>query len=306
MWRIVDIADEKRELSLSRQSLKVSTNGQEIGRVSLADIQSVIVHSYSCVITVNLAVALSEAKIPIVLCDKNHIPVSLTLPVTGNFEHASRLQAQALLSLPKRKQLWRDLVQAKIQAQMKSLSLTGHADAPALGKLNKTVKSGDPNNIEARAARFYWPRLFGSDFRRNRDLQGINSHLNYGYTVLRSATARSVVAVGLAPGLGLHHRARLNPFQLIDDLMEPFRPLVDHLVWSNRNTWDGEVSNDAKRELANIINAAMQTEKGITTVSRVIAGVAMSLAKICTGDTSKLLWPLDWAIVDQAAFDFAD
>ena len=193
--------------------------------------------------------------------------------------------------------------------KLKSLELSGQAGSSALKKLVKTIKLGDTANVEARAAGFYWPHLFGSNFRRDRDLQGINAHLNYGYTILRSATARSVVAVGLAPGLGLHHHV-LFPiaFQLIDDLMEPFGPLVDHLVWSKkRNTWTGEVSNDAKRELANIINVAMQTEKGITTVSRVIAGLQCLFAKkFCTGEPANLPWPADWAIVDQAAFDFAD
>jgi CRISP-associated protein Cas1 len=288
MWRIVDISDDNRQLSLSRGSLIVSTKGQEVGRIPLSDIQSVIIHSYGAVISINLCAALSEAGIPIVLCGQNHVPISLTLPISGNFEQASRLHAQATLSIVKQKQLWRELVRAKITAQARSLELIGHADALALSKMVGTVRSGDPGNVEARAARFYWPRLFGDDFRRDVSQIGLNSHLNYGYTVLRSAMARAVVAVGLSPGLGLHHRSRLNAFQLVDDLMEPFRPLVDHLVWTNKKTWDGEITSDAKRTLAAIINAPIPIDTGLNTVSRVMSVMSMSLARIYTDGGQKL------------------
>ena len=100
-------------------------------------------------------------------------------------------------------------------------------------KLISTIKPGDPNNVEARAARYYWQRLLGDDFRRNRELDGLNAHLNYGYTVIRAAMARSVVAAGLLPSYGLHHHNNLNAFCLVDDLMEPYRPLVDQLIFAN-------------------------------------------------------------------------
>lgn len=303
MWRVVDISEDDRVLSLSRGSLTVAENGSELGRVPLADIQCVLVHGHGAMISLSLSAALAEAGIPLVLCGRNHAPVSLTLPVTGNFEQAARLTAQASLTLPKRKQLWRQLVREKIVAQARALELAGHGNHTALAKLARLVRSGDPDNVEARAARFYWQRLMGEEFRRDPDGDGLNAHLNYGYAVLRSAVARAVVGAGLAPGLGLHHRGRLNAFQLVDDLIEPFRPLVDYAVRSKQAEWNGEVTASAKRELADIPNGAMPTSAGITPVTRVMAALALSLAEVCTGETTKLAWPLDWAITMQPELD---
>ena len=125
-------------------------------------------------------------------------------------------------------------MQSKIVAQSRALEISGNAEHDALRKLTKVVHSGDPENVEARAARFYWRRLMGENFRRDADQIGLNAHLNYGYAIMRGAMSRAVVGAGLSPGLGLHHRSRLNPFQLVDDLMEPFRPIVDIAVWQNK------------------------------------------------------------------------
>ncbi len=263
-WRVVDIAEDDRVLSLSRCCLKVSCDGGELGRVPLSDIQCVLVHGHGAMLSLSLGAALAEAGIPLVLCGRNHAPAALSLPVSGNFEQAARLTAQASLSLPRRKQLWRRLVMAKIASQARALELAGQPDHVRLAGLAKSVRSGDPDNVEARAARFYWRRLMGDDFRRDPDGDGLNAHLNYGYAVVRAAMARAVVAAGLTPGLGLHHRSRLNAFQLVDDLMEPFRPLADHAVWRNRKDWAGEVGTEAKRELAQVVNGAMATEAGRT------------------------------------------
>ncbi len=305
MWRVVDISDENRVLSLSRSSLKVSCDGGELGRVPLSDIQCVLVHGHGAMLSLSLGAALAEAGIPLVLCNNNHAPVALSLPVSGNFEQAARLTAQASLSLPMRKQLWRRLVMAKIASQARALEVAKHPDHTRLAKLAKSVRSGDPDNVEARAARFYWQRLLGGDFRRNPDDDGLNAHLNYGYAVVRAAMARAVVGVGLAPGLGLHHRSRLNAFQLVDDLMEPFRPLVDHAVWRNRNDWTGEVNTGAKRELAQVVNGVMATVAGATTVSRVMSMLTHSLAELCLGEAADLSWPLDWSLMAQTELDFA-
>ncbi len=270
----------------------------------LSDIQCVLVHGHGAMLTLSLGAALADAGIPLVLCGRNHAPVALSLPVSGNFEQAARLSGQAALSLPKRKQLWRQLIMAKITSQARALELSGHADHVGLMKLVKSVRSGDPNNVEARAARFYWQRLLGDDFRRDPAGNGLNAHLNYGYAVVRAAMARSVVGAGLAPGLGLHHRSRLNAFQLADDLMEPFRPLVDYMVWRNREYWVGEMTAMAKRELAQVVNGVMATTVGSSTVSRVMFMLTLSLAEVCTGEAKNLAWPLDWSLLAQATLDF--
>ena len=195
---------------------------------------------------------------------------------------------------------------AKIASQARALEIARHPDHAQLARLSKSVRSGDPDNMEARAARFYWRRLMGADFRRDPNGHGLNAHLNYGYAVVRAAMARAVVGAGLGPGLGLHHRSRLNAFQLVDDLMEPFRPLVDQAVWRNRDGWAGDVNTTAKRKLAQVVNGAMLTETGTNTVSRVMSMLAHSLAEVCTGDATQLSWPVDWGLVSQTEFDFAD
>ena len=303
MWRVVDIADDNRVISLSRGSLKVSDDSGELGRVPLSDIQCVLVHGHGAMLSLSLGAALAEAGIPLVICGRNHAPAAVSLPVSGNFEQAARLTAQASLSLPKRKRLWRQLVMAKITSQARALEISGHAGHAGLAKLAKSVRSGDRDNVEARAARFYWRRLLGDDFRRDPDGDGLNAPLNYGYAVVRAAMARAVVGAGLAPGLGLHHRSRLNAFQLVDDLMEPFRPLVDHAVWRNRKDWTGEVTAAAKRELAQVVNGVMATAAGSSPVSRVMSMLTHSLAEVCTGEAEDLAWPLDWGLLAQATLD---
>jgi CRISPR-associated protein Cas1 len=239
----------------------------------------------------------------LVMCGRDHFPRAISLPVSGNFEQAARLSGQASLPLPKRKQFWRRVVQAKISSQARTLEYAGHRDHAALKKMVKSVRSGDPENVEARAARYYWRRLLGEEFRRDVAAEGLNSHLNYGYTVVRAAMARAVVGAGLAPGLGLHHRSRLNAFQLVDDLMEPFRCLVDQCVWRNRGNWTAGVMADAKAELADVINFSMPTRPGSGSVSRTMSALALSLAEICTGTKNELEFPQDWIGQDQREFD---
>ena len=145
----------------------------------------------------------------------------------------------------------------------------------------------------------------GAGFRREPGGDGLNAHLNYGYAVVRAAMSRAVVGAGLAPGLGLHHRSRLNAFQLVDDLMEPFRPLVDRAVWRNREGWTGEVGPVAKRELAQVVNGMMATAVGSSPVSRVMSVLTHSLAELCAGQARDLAWPLDWNLITQTELDFA-
>ena len=198
------------------------------------------------------------------------------------------------------------MVMEKIRAQACLLKVAGHPDHTKLSRLAKLVRSGDPDNVEARAARFYWRRLMGDGFRRDPKGGGLNAHLNYGYTVVRAAMARAIIGAGLTPALGLHHRSRLNSFQLVDDLMEPFRPLVDYAVWRNRENWNEKVETEAKQELAQVINGAMATVAGSSPVSRVMSMLALSLAEICVGKEKEFVWPLEWGFVTQGELDFAN
>jgi CRISPR-associated protein Cas1 len=155
--------------------------------------------------------------------DDRFRPAGMLLPIAAHHAHVERLRLQIESTTATRDRLWAQLVRAKINAQA---ALLGNEDAKRLHDLATRVEPGDPANIEAQAARLYWPALFGAGFRRSDDANQMNVLLNYGYAVLRAVVARAICATGLHPALGLHHHGRLNPFALADDLMEPARPIV--------------------------------------------------------------------------------
>jgi CRISPR-associated protein Cas1 len=200
------------------------------------------------------------------------------------------MRAQLAAGQPLCKRLWQILVQAKIEQQGAALAALGR---PAAGfrLLARKVRSGDPENVEAQAVRRYWPLLFGEGFRRDRLLPGTDALLNYGYTILRSATARAVVAAGLHPSLGVHHRNRADDFCLVDDLMEPFRPLVDAAVARLAEGGKETVDVEAKRELAGLAAMDMQTARGTTPLATCLERLAVSLGQAYESGEARLDLP---------------
>jgi len=296
-WRIIDVAEDGRYLHAGRNSLVIQENKLEIGRIPLTDVQSVLVHAKHATYSHGLLQRLADYEIPLVVCNNRHEPVAILLSLTGHHLHAGRTRAQANSAVPVRKRIWRDLVRRKIAEQARTLKPIDPAGSEGLVKMISLVRSGDPDNIEARAARYYWPRLFGSDFRRDRAYPGLNAHLNYGYTILRSALARTVIAAGLAPSIGVGHINARNNFCLVDDLMEPFRPLVDRLVWDNRGDWSEEITLQARAELAGMMSRSVQTENGETDLFRAMALVVNSLVNVFEGKAAKLYLPREIAFV---------
>lgn len=189
------------------------------------------------------------------------------------------------------KRLWADIVRAKIRRQGWALARAGQPSG-AFARLARLVRAGDPDNLEAQAARRYWPLLFGSEFRRDADGSGVNALLNYGYAVLRSATARAIAAAGLHPGLGIFHRHPQNAMPLADDLMEPFRPLFDLSVRELTDTGVLEVTSEAKRELAAVLLHEEQTTFGSTPLSTCLIRLAASLAESFIEGAPALEFPL--------------
>jgi CRISPR-associated protein Cas1 len=305
-WRVLDISQNDRILSLSRNAIKVTCRGEQLGLIPIADIQALLIHGHGSSLSLNLASALANAQIPIVLCDQNHMPNAMVLPVTGNFEQALRIQAQSAASEPLKKRLWKILVQQKIKAQAEALSLFDSKHSSRLGALQKAVRSGDPENLEAQAAQIYWKALMGQSFRRDREQEGVNAALNYGYAVVRAAMSRAVVSVGLSPSLGIHHRSRLNAFQLVDDLMEPFRPVVDRAVRDNIDAFSEPLHRDTKAILADVANLPMSTDKGQLAVQSVMTQICHSLAQ-CYSDKKPSLWhPASWLIKQQGSLNFEE
>ena len=154
------------------------------------------------------------------------------------------------------------------------------------------MKSGDPDNLEAQGARRYWQLLFGEGFRRDQNDGGRNALLNYGYTVLRAATARPVIAAGLHPGIGLHHSHDNNAMRLVDDVMEPFRPMIDLKVWQLWRNEEHDVTPETKRALVRTLYDDMQSEAGATPVMVCMQKLATSLAQVYLGQRDKLDLPL--------------
>ena len=288
--RFVDIADDGVHLSVTRGFLKVSKAREEIGRVALDDIAALIIHAHGATFSANLVTRLSERGSPMVMCAANHAPVAFVLPVDGHFEQGVRMSAQARASRRKRDALWRDLIKAKIVAQGDALDV---CDLPGEGvrHLHRAVKAGDPANVEGRAARRYWPLMMGQGFRRDRNSGGRNACLNYGYTILRAATARAILAAGLHPSLSLHHASRGDALRLADDLMEPFRPWVDLIVRRLGQKAKDDLDGEAKKALAAITTLDLAGPKGASPVQTCLERLAVSLAQVFTGEAKKLELP---------------
>lgn len=301
--RIVDIATDDRHLSAYRGFLVVSEKKEEMGRVPLDDIAAVIVHAHGVTWSTNLIVALAERGALMVLCGTNHAPVAVCLPLDGHHGQNGRIRAQWEAGRPLSKQLWREIVVMKIRWQMAILQARG-IDVNAFDMLLRRVRSGDPENIEAQAARRYWPLLMGEDFRRDRAVGGVNGLLNYGYTVLRSLLARSVVAAGLHPSIGVHHANRGNAFALADDLVEPFRPLVDAMALHFVARGTSELTPEVKRAFAGLTALDLVGADGTTTVTTAAMRLAQSLARCFeTGKSSDFSLPAPPLPIDLAGLE---
>ena len=288
--RVVEVATDGRHLAVDRGFLTVAEKDTEIGRVPLDDLAAVVANAHGLTYSNNLLVTLAARGVPMVLCGTNHRPAALVWPIDGHHAQAGRMSDQAKASAPLKKRLWQQIVQAKILAQGAALASVG-AEAGGFRLLARKVRPGDPNNVEAEAARRYWPLLFGPDFRRDTDGNGLNGLLNYGYAVLRAGVARAVMAAGLHPSLGLMHSNRGNALVLIDDLMEPFRPLVDREV--HRLKADGilEVSPEAKSALARVMIVDLPTDEGLSPLMTCLERLAGSLAKAYGGEGNRLVLP---------------
>lgn len=301
MDRIVDIATDGLRLSTYRGFLMVKNeDAEEVGRVALDDIHAVIVHAHGVTWTGNIVAAMAERGAPIVFCAANHSPVAVTLPLEGHHAQGARMQAQWEASRPLRKQLWRRVVQSKIKMQGSLLLAKSIEGAAAFPHIAGRVKSGDPENQEAQAARRYWPLLMGADFRRDRAQDGANSLLNYGYAVMRATVARAIIAAGLHPTIGIHHANRSNAFALADDLVEPFRPLVDAVVSAMIAEGIEKLDPSLKRRFARLIAFDVRINDEVSPVSVAAQRITQSLAQAFeTGRPELTLFdsptPMEWA-----------
>lgn len=228
--RIIDISDQAY-IHLKHKQLLIDRNNKTIGSIPIEDIGMVILQHPAIIITQAVIIACQNNNVGLIFCDEKHLPYSIVLPISeGNNLHNKILKTQIEIKLTTKKRLWQQIMKEKIIQQSLTLKLL-NINTTSIDKLQNKVKSGDKENHEAQAAQKYWRLLFGNNFRRDQNIAGINTLLNYGYSIIRAMIARSIVGSGLHPALGLHHKNQYNGLCLADDLMEPFRPWVDFLVY---------------------------------------------------------------------------
>jgi CRISPR-associated protein Cas1 len=288
----VEISAEAVHLASRHGQLVFSRKGKEDCQTACEDVGMVVVDHPQTTYTHRALSDLAASDAVLVICGDNHLPIALLLPFAHNSQVVWRVNQQIELPKPIRKQLWRQLVVAKIRNQAANLPVD-LAVRSALLEIAKRVRSGDPDNLEAQAARLYWANWLGTDeFRRDQNQDGINSFLNYGYAIVRAAVARAIVAAGLLTCLGLHHCNRSNHFCLADDLIEPWRPFVDNRVREMFRTGYDTLNQQAKAELLRMLEMTVHLngEAGPLLVS--MHKFIGSLVRCYNGESKKLEVPV--------------
>lgn len=287
-------------LSLRNAQLVVkltdSTTHEEIMKtVPIEDIGVVVLEDRQITITNGALDALLQNNCAVITCDEKHMPAGLLLPLEGHTVQSERFRMQIDASLPLKKQLWQQTVQAKIHNQAAVLKKLYGVEVRGMVVWSNSVKSGDSENLEGRAAAYYWKNMFFDEvvFKRDREGDAPNNLLNYGYAILRAVVARSLVASGLLPTLGIHHHNRYNAFCLADDIMEPYRPYVDELVARILHSGvDCSVLNtDLKRQLLGIPVTEVIIGGQRSPLMNAVTQTTASLAKCFTGELRKVLYP---------------
>lgn len=276
-------------------SLPESFKKESVNTIPIEDIGVVILDHPQITLTHGLLEKLLENNAAIVTCDKSRMPVGLLLPLNGNTTQSERFRDQLYATAPLKKQLWQQTVKCKIQNQAAVLQQCRKDKAKNMLAWAEEVKSGDPDNLEARAAVYYWKTLFPSIPNFIREREGIppNNLLNYGYAILRAVIARSLVASGLLPTLGIFHHNRYNAYCLADDIMEPYRPFVDKLVVEIVDTKVPieELNKEIKATLLSIPTLDVVIEGKRSPLMIAAQQTTASLYKCFSGELRKIAYP---------------
>lgn len=296
--------------------VKFPDSNREDATVPIEDIGVIILDAFRLSISQNLITKLIHNNVALISCDERHMPQGLMLNLDGNTLQQERFKIQLEVSLPLKKQLWQQTIKAKIGNQLglllklkqtQSVALSSNKDTlPDFENMRywqRSVRSGDPDNYEARAAAFYWARIFTQeidDFKRGRFEAEPNNLLNYGYAILRAVTARSLVASGLLPTFGIHHHNKYNAYALADDIMEPYRPFVDEIVKEMVEKYyplvaqgeELELMPEIKKELLQIpaIDVIIDEEKSPLMIA--MQRTTASLFQCFAGNSRKILYPV--------------
>lgn len=261
----------------------------------IEDIGVVVLDNKQITITTGTIEALLDNNCAVISCDSKGMPVGLMLPLYGNTTQNERFRDQLDVSVPLKKQLWQQTIKMKIEIQASVLFDCTGAEVRNMRVWANSVKSGDPDNLEARAAAYYWKSLFPEikDFTREREGIPPNNLLNYGYAVLRAVVARGLVSSGMLPTLGIHHHNRYNAYCLADDIMEPYRPYVDELVVDIIKSGVGitELTKDLKARLLSIPTLEVKINGRHSPLMIAVGQTTASLYKCFSGELRRIAYP---------------
>lgn len=282
--------DSHVKLSIKNQQLYIET---DIARqIPLEDINCIIIENQTVTVSAYLLQKMADMGITVYVCDEKHLPNAVLLPMVRHSRHFKILKYQIEAGKPLQKRLWQQIVVRKIRNQALCLAYLDLDGSEELMKMCKEVQSGDRTHVEAKAAAFYFKSLYGLGFSRGND-HVINSALNYGYAIVRGLIARSIVCYGLEPSIGVFHHSELNNFNLADDMIEPFRPLVDLYVSQNYDVAeiDSDLTPERKRDIFGIINYDMDVKGEKRIISNCIDMLVASYSSALQGKRSDLELP---------------
>ncbi|WP_417610545.1 type II CRISPR-associated endonuclease Cas1 [Owenweeksia hongkongensis] len=277
--------------SLNQMKLTNKATGEE-RTLPVEDLGFVVFEHPQITFTQGIMRLLAENKVAVVFCDEKYHPSSVLLHLDGNLLQTKRFRSQLDASEPLKKKLWQQTIEQKLRNQALLLDANGR-DGEAVLYKSKQVKSGDTTNEEAKGASVYWNRLFGRDFNRERFGEAPNALLNYGYAILRAATARALSGSGLHPTLGIHHQNQFNSFCLADDIMEPYRPYVDQLVldFLEENEMVNELDKNIKAHLLGVLSMDVMINGKRSPLMVALSHTTASLADCFAGEKRKLKFP---------------
>ncbi|SHK47856.1 CRISP-associated protein Cas1 [Selenomonas ruminantium] len=280
------IIDSRAKIYQRNHQLCVNTG--EVYHIPIEDIDTIVIANRESSITVACLDSLVENGSSVLICGKNYMPEGILLPFGAYSRRLRMIKYQIGQGKPAVKQLWKMIVQRKIANQGRCLTLAGKQDC--VSAMVDRVQSGDKGNVESIAAARYFKALFGSSFVRH-DMDIVNSMLDYGYAILRSAIARYLAAYGFEPCLGIHHHSEVNAFNLADDLIEPFRPLVDLYASQKGGMEVGELPQSVRQELVGLLSVNVLMGKERVSVSNAVERVVQGLARWYQDAAEQLVLP---------------
>lgn len=282
------------KLNTQNNQLVVDQKDRDVVTIPIEDIGFVILDHYAIIISQPVLSKLIDNNVAVITTNDRHLPNGMFLNLEGNSVQNEIFRAQIEAKDPIKKRLWQQTIVAKITNQSNLMDLHDLNSKP-LQRMVKQVRSGDPDNLEGQAARYYWKRIFTPfEFKRERFGLPPNNLLNYGYAILRAVIARSLVGSGLLPSIGIHHHNRYNAYALADDIMEPYRPFVDELVLNLLiNDCDiDELTPDVKKELLIIPNCGVSLDNEVKPLMLSATRTSASLVQCFTGKQKYLTYPV--------------